>query len=191
MVLVWLKKVYDSSSQLFRAFSVEFSHKQQTCAPFYQSDNCPMVSLAYNGIHLPISKARTIGLFWPFCNTYPIGDCATLCTANRPCSVFKTVSTVFVEFTALFFIFAYHAVNSFVRDEYAVFSQPTGYLLGRPLLSDKFLLYLTDDCILYTTVARSASFLVCSICLGSFPIIVSFSTAISAQLTRDGTRTNF
>ena len=123
-----------SLSQFLSILSVlQFSHKQHICLLFNQCNNCSTITLSNDCIHLKITKSHSINLLGSFADTHTIRYDNAFAT-YRSCTMFQSVTAIFIQRTSLFFVFPDYAIDTLRRDALAFLDKVARYLFRGPLL---------------------------------------------------------
>ena len=189
-VLERLEEMYHHFSQSLGILAlVEFSHEEHVGASLNDCDNGTMVVFANNGVHLEVSEALAVRLFWTLVNAYPIGYRGNP-SADRPCPVLELVTTVLVEVTALPLVLAYDGIYGLMGYRQTLLCQTARDLFRRPLLLLEQPYGLLLDVLSDRSVARATMLMIESILLGCLPVIASSTPTVSLELARYGGRTD-
>ena len=164
---------------------LELLHEEAVAASLHKRED-GVVVLVHDEVHLPVSKACPVGLFGPLMDAHAVLDvgCPRLMLLGVFPVVFHLVAAVPGKLSRI--ISPYHGIDGLMGDVVPLLPQPSGYLLGGPLLLGQQLPRTPLQGVADGAVARSA--VAAAFCLFLRPeeVITAVPAAVALYLTADG-----
>jgi len=154
---VWQQQPYGGFCGVCSVLSVcEFLHEDEVCGAFREGEYRPLAVLSDDGVHLPVAKARAVGLSGSVVYARAVGYVPHFRRAVgfSVAVVLHLVAAVRCEAARL--ITTYVLVNQLVGDGLALLLHITRHLFGRPVIVLYVPQRLPNDYLVLLAVGRGA-----------------------------------